>query len=87
MKAIMIEPTEHTSGRQGDGDGERRLAVSGRLAARCMSLAAVLAVMATGLQIYDSFEGAGSYWRVLGSAGVALWWIGMAAFFRHQQRR
>jgi hypothetical protein len=51
-----------------------------------MSLAAGLAVLAAALQLYDSFEGAGSLWRVFGSAAIALWWIAIAAFFRRTPR-
>jgi hypothetical protein len=84
MKAITIERAEPMS--SPPTEEEQRLVTSRRVAARCMSLAAGLAVMAAGLQLYDSLQGQGSYWRVLGAAGVALWWIAMAVFFRHRRR-
>ena len=85
MKAIMIEQGD-TAQSQQPPDWEQRLAARRRLAVRCMSLAAGLAVLAAALQLYDSFEGAGSLWRVLGSAAIALWWIAIAAFFRRTPR-
>ncbi|MBV8963079.1 MAG: hypothetical protein JOY97_08305 [Hyphomicrobiales bacterium] len=58
-----------------------------RLAARVITLPAVLAALAALVQIYDSVSGKGSLWTVFVSIGITAWWVTIAIYLSDRRGR
>ncbi|MBV9115527.1 MAG: hypothetical protein JOY67_22170 [Hyphomicrobiales bacterium] len=58
-----------------------------RLAARVITLPAVLAALAALVQIYDSVSGKGSLWTVFVSIAITAWWVTIAIYLSDRRGR
>jgi len=58
-----------------------------RLAARVITLPAVLAALGALVQIYDSVSGKGSLWTVFVSIAITAWWVTIAIYLSDRRGR